>query len=113
MAQTAQTKKDHALKSIETMKDDVAQQASNAAGAAREQASELQETIVRGASDLAETVNTRLKAVGVDTGVMVDAAKDQAGELSRLIGEELKARPLRALGIAAALGLVVGLLSAR
>lgn len=79
----------------------------------RQDASELGETVMRNASEVAETVSAKLKAVGVDTDVMVDAAKGQASELQRLIAEELRARPLRALGIAAALGLVVGMMTTR
>lgn len=60
-----------------------------------------------------ETVTTRLKSVGVDTDQMVTAAKDQATELQRMLGEELRTHPMRTLGIAAAVGVFVGLLTAR
>uniref|UniRef100_UPI0013D990C3 hypothetical protein n=1 Tax=Stenotrophomonas maltophilia TaxID=40324 RepID=UPI0013D990C3 len=42
---------------------------------------ELEDKIVRGASDLASSASKTLKTVGVDTDVMVDAAKGQATEL--------------------------------
>jgi ElaB/YqjD/DUF883 family membrane-anchored ribosome-binding protein len=76
-------------------------------------ASEMADSVKRNASDLAETVATKLKTVGVDTDVMASAAKDQASELQRMIGNELQAHPMRALGIAAAVGVFVGLLTAR
>lgn len=60
-----------------------------------------------------ETVTNRLKSVGVDTDQMVTAAKDQASELQRMLGEELRTHPMRTLGIAAAVGVFVGLLTAR
>ena len=63
--------------------------------------------------DLAATVSEKLRAVGVDTDKMVDVAKEQATELQRLIVAEIQERPLRALGVAAAVGLFVGFLSAR
>jgi ElaB/YqjD/DUF883 family membrane-anchored ribosome-binding protein len=44
---------------------------------------------------------------------MVDVAKEQATDLQRLIEQEIRERPLRALGLAAAVGLFVGFLSAR
>lgn len=77
------------------------------------EATELGENISRGAADLADAVSSRLKTVGVDTEVMTKLAKNQVSELQRLIGDELSAKPLRALGIAAALGVIVGLMTAR
>ena len=77
------------------------------------EASEFAVTVVRSAGELAETVSTKLKTVGVDTDVMVNAAKGQASELQQLIADEISNRPIRALGIAAAVGVVVGLLTAR
>lgn len=77
------------------------------------EASELGENVARGAAELADAVSSRLKTVGVDTEVMANVAKDQATELQRLLGEELRARPMRALGIAAAVGVFVGLMTAR
>lgn len=62
---------------------------------------------------MTDTVTTRLKSVGVDTDQMVTAAKDQATELQRMLGEELRTHPMRTLGIAAAVGVFVGLLTAR
>ena len=79
----------------------------------REQAGEMKDTIASGASDLADTVSGHLRSVGVDTDRMVDAAKDQATELQQLIMDEIQERPLRSLGIAAAIGLFVGFIAAR
>jgi len=44
---------------------------------------------------------------------MVEIAREQAGDLEDLIIREIRERPLRALGMAAAVGLFVGFLSAR
>lgn len=69
---------------------------------------------VESAADEALTnISGKLKSVGVDTDVMKDAAKEQVSDLQKLIADELKARPLRTLGIAAGVGLLVGLLAAR
>jgi ElaB/YqjD/DUF883 family membrane-anchored ribosome-binding protein len=65
------------------------------------------------ASDLAGNVSAKLKDAGVDTEKMANAAKGQVSELQKLIGDELQANPMRALGVAAAVGLVVGLITAR
>ena len=67
----------------------------------------------RGAEDLAATVSEKLRSVGVDTDRMVEIAREQAGDLEELIIREIRERPLRALGLAAAVGLFVGFLSAR
>lgn len=70
-------------------------------------------TSSRSTSSSEDSVTQKLKSVGVDTDVMTSAAKDQASELQRLLSEELRAHPMRTLGIAAAVGLFVGLLTAR
>ena len=69
--------------------------------------------VVDSALKLKDDVSGKLKSVGVDTDVMVDAAKEQVSELQRLLMEEMRARPMRALGVAAAVGLFVGLMTAR
>ena len=93
----------------ENFADDVKRGAQNM----EHEASEMVDTVKRNASDLADTVSTKLKTVGVDTDVMATAAKDQASELQRMIGQELQNHPMRALGIAAAVGVFVGLMTAR
>ncbi len=95
--------------STDNYSDDVKQGAQNM----ERDASEMADTVKRNASDLAETVSTKLKTVGVDTDVMATAAKDQASELQRMLAQELQAHPMRALGIAAAVGVFVGLMTAR
>lgn len=71
------------------------------------------DTVRNAAGSLEETVTDKLKSVGVDTDQMVNIAKDQVSELQRLLMDEMRARPMRALGIAAAVGLFVGLMTAR
>jgi ElaB/YqjD/DUF883 family membrane-anchored ribosome-binding protein len=104
---------DRAAAAVDSVKEGVRDRAAAAVDTAQREAAELQDTVTRGAAKVADTVSTKLKAAGVDTDVMVSAAKEQATELQRLIAEELKSRPFRALGVAAAFGLIVGLLSSR
>lgn len=120
-------KKETVLKSVETMREEAMQRASAALDAAQRETAEIQDAIERTASkiertaadmagrasDVAGRLNGKLKSAGVDTDVMLDAAKGQANVLQQAIAKELRTRPMRALGVAAALGLVVGLLSAR
>ncbi|WP_186420006.1 hypothetical protein [Bosea sp. CS1GBMeth4] len=54
-----------------------------------------------------------LKEFGVDTDRMVEAASESARTLQDMLADEVRARPLRALGWAAAIGLVVGVIAAR
>jgi ElaB/YqjD/DUF883 family membrane-anchored ribosome-binding protein len=98
---------------IEAGAEDVAAEARRAGARAKRQASALEETLTRSAEDIAATVSERLRAVGVDTDRMADVAREQASELQKLIEDEIRERPLRALGLAAAVGLFVGYLSAR
>lgn len=97
------------ISSVKKAADDVADRA---ASGLREGA-EMGENLLRSAEDMASNVNQKLKSVGVDTDVMVDAAKGQATELQRLIADELKVHPLRTLGVAALVGLVAGLMVTR
>ncbi len=75
--------------------------------------SELEDKIVHGATEFAASANKTLKSVGVDTDVMARAAQGQATQLQKLIIDEISARPFRALGIAAAVGFVLGAWNAR
>ncbi len=101
--------KESVIKSAEALKDTVVCQAETI----QRDAAKMAESLGQNASDIAETVSGKLKAVGVDTERMVAAAKGEASELQRMIGDELRANPMRALGIAAVVGLAVGLLSTR
>lgn len=51
--------------------------------------------------------------LGIDTQEFGRAVGDSAGEWQRMLLEEIQARPLRALGWAAAAGFVFGVWSAR
>jgi ElaB/YqjD/DUF883 family membrane-anchored ribosome-binding protein len=101
------------LKPVSDLAENASKRVSDTVDSVRNDASELKHSISRGARDAADSVNDRLKSVGVDTEVMVDAAKGKAGELQDMLAEELRRHPLRSIGIAAAVGVVVGLMSAR
>jgi len=58
-------------------------------------------------------IDSDLKAVGIDTDRMTEAAGERVSELQRLVIEEVRAQPVRALAWAAAIGVVVGFWAAR
>jgi len=120
MAATTTSAKRQAAASVKRAKDDVTEGAAEIADRAkatgrrvRDEASDIEQSLTRSAEELAATVSSKLKAVGVDTDKMADVAREQAGDLQELIIREIQERPLRALGLAAAVGLFVGFLSAR
>lgn len=93
--------------------DNAAAEARRVSATARREAGAVEDSLSRGAEDLVATVGERLRSAGVDTDRMVEVAREQATDLQHLIEEEIRERPLRALGLAAAVGLFVGFLSAR
>lgn len=78
-----------------------------------EAASKAASDVVETATTAAANINEKLKTVGVDTSVMADAAKEQMTDLQRMLADELKQRPMRTLGIAAAVGFVAALIATR
>jgi hypothetical protein len=58
-------------------------------------------------------VAASLKTYGVDTHQMTEVAGERVSELQQLIIDEVKARPMRALGWAAAAGVIFGFWAAR
>jgi ElaB/YqjD/DUF883 family membrane-anchored ribosome-binding protein len=108
-AASAKRAKDEAVDAGET----VAAEARKVRSAAKRDADAIEDSLTRGAEDLVATVGERLRSAGVDTDRMVEVAREQATDLQRLIEEEIRERPMRALGLAAAVGLFVGFLSAR
>jgi ElaB/YqjD/DUF883 family membrane-anchored ribosome-binding protein len=109
----ARMNEDEALDTARAAASDVAARAAAAGETVARGAADAGRAVADGAGEAAANVQEKLKAVGVDTDVMMNAARDQAGELQKLVADELRSRPLRALGFAAAAGLIVGYLSAR
>ncbi len=105
--------KSRTIAAVQSTRDDAANTLHQASSTVKNEASNLQDSVTKGATELAQNVSDRLKSVGVDTDVIKSAAKDRASELQKLIAEELNARPLRSLGIAAAIGVLFGMITAR
>jgi ElaB/YqjD/DUF883 family membrane-anchored ribosome-binding protein len=54
-----------------------------------------------------------MKEFGVDTDRMIEATSERVNDLQQMLIDEVQARPLRALGWAAAAGFVLGIMAAR
>jgi ElaB/YqjD/DUF883 family membrane-anchored ribosome-binding protein len=80
---------------------------------ARRDVDAFRDSVARSASDLMDSMNARLRAAGVDTDASGEAARSQAGEMQAYVEREVRQHPLRAVGVALALGALVGFLSAR
>ncbi|MDP2803387.1 MAG: hypothetical protein Q8O26_16055 [Phreatobacter sp.] len=107
--------------------DTIKETAGTVAGMARDGASDAADTLADvgrkasaardvaadAAAEIAQDLSARLKTVGIDTDVMVNAAKDRASGLRQFVSDEMQTRPLRTLGLAAAAGLFLGFLSSR
>jgi ElaB/YqjD/DUF883 family membrane-anchored ribosome-binding protein len=106
-------KRIRATKAIEDKAESGYETVRDLAGNVRKDVGEMGENLMSNAQSAVASVSDRMKQVGIDPDVMTNAAKDQATLLQQFIAEELKTRPVRALGVAAALGLVVGLLTTR
>lgn len=61
----------------------------------------------------ATEASATLSSDGVDTDRMAAIARQAGSEFQQLIEEEIRARPMRAVGWAAAAGLVLGFMVAR
>ena len=101
------------LKPVTDLKNQVSDRISHTMDSVQREASDIQNSISRGAHDVADTVSSKLKSAGVDADKMMDAAKEKTAEYQDLIVDQLRAHPMRALGIAAAVGAVVGFMTAR
>jgi ElaB/YqjD/DUF883 family membrane-anchored ribosome-binding protein len=110
---TPASRKFRAVKAVEDTVDAASAKTADMAHSVKEDLDAVGQSISNGAVEAVATVSEKLKAVGVDTDAMTSAAKEHASELQKLIAEELRNRPMRALGVAAAIGVVVGLMTAR
>lgn len=70
-------------------------------------------TIAAGAKDIAGQATQKLKALGIDADGVIEEAEEHVTDLQDILMKELRDRPFRALGWAAAAGFVLGIMSAR
>ena len=69
--------------------------------------------LVKSARGVADKVSSKLKSVGVDADGAIDMMEERATNLQDVLMDEIQLRPFRALGWAAAAGLVFGIMASR
>lgn len=87
---------------------DVMGKVEDLADGAQAKARDMTENAVREISSIVASLKTQLRELGVDTEKMIDGAKDSAVSVEKRIAEEIVARPVRSLAIAAGVGLLLG-----
>jgi ElaB/YqjD/DUF883 family membrane-anchored ribosome-binding protein len=107
------TKARRAAKQIEEHVEDSVADMTTVANDMRKDFDAFSATVTQSAQDAIASVSDRMKAAGFDPDVFAKAAQNKAVRIQDAVADELQARPLRTLGIAAAVGLMVGLLSTR
>ncbi|OYU50472.1 MAG: hypothetical protein CFE31_02645 [Rhizobiales bacterium PAR1] len=101
------------LASVETAKHALTDSLANGMDVVRTEADHLKAKASQGADDATAAVTKGIKNAGEEADIILEAAKQQAAALQKLMAEELRTHPLRALGIAAAIGLVAGYVTSR
>jgi ElaB/YqjD/DUF883 family membrane-anchored ribosome-binding protein len=99
--------------SYEENRDRMMNKASSLAGEAIDRGAQAADRVARTTSDLADQVSGSLKSYGVDTDQVKAIAKDQVGQLQQALADTVRSRPLGALAVAAALGVVLGVMTTR
>jgi len=91
--------------------NDVIGKVEDMASDANAKARDMTENAVREISSIVASLKTQLRDLGVDTEKVIDGAKDSAASVEKRIAEEIVARPVRSLALAAGVGLLLGFLS--
>ncbi len=70
-------------------------------------------SIAASAKGMADQVSQKLKTAGIDVDGANEMAEKRATDLQAMLMEEIRERPLRALGWATAAGVIIGMMAAR
>lgn len=92
---------------------DAADRVSEAVDSLQKEAGDLSKIVKKSAAEIADELTKKLREAGVDTDQLVITAKDQYSDFEKRLIDEVRERPLRALGVAALVGVAVGLLTSR
>lgn len=111
MAHTNRTQK--VIDSVDSASNSARETISDTASDVRENIAEMGASVSRTTQDALTNVSQRMRDVGVDPDALAETARKQASKLQEAVEEELRERPVRTLAIAAAVGLVVGMMTTR
>lgn len=101
------------LKDAKATQEDVIDRTKDVLDSVQRDAAAVTKVVQRSAADIAAEVTKKLREAGVDTDQIIVTAREQADHVQRRITDEIRERPLRALGFAALAGVVFGLVTAR
>lgn len=110
---TYEASKDKLIKDAQALQDDAIDRAVGTMDSVQREAAAVKKVVQKSATEIANEVTKKLREAGVDTDQLMITAREQAGDLQKRITDEIRDRPLRALGFAALAGVVFGLMSAR
>lgn len=98
---------------VETLRRDLSELTERMSRYMDEQTSGIGETVSRGARQARRALNERLNAAGLQTDQISEMATQKAGELQEQVENYVVENPLRAVAIAAGVGLLIGAMSRR
>lgn len=111
VAATFQKKADSAREDIADKAGDLASRGEKAIRRVENKADDIKDAAMEEISSLIAMLNEKIKAIGINTEVLADSAKEKAVSLEKSIAAELTERPLRSLALAALAGLALGILT--
>jgi ElaB/YqjD/DUF883 family membrane-anchored ribosome-binding protein len=93
--------------------NDVADRASGVMESAKNQGAAAKKEVYRTASDIANRASDALNDAGIDTDSLSRALSTSMDSISKSVRAMVRDRPLGALAITAAIGLIIGAMSSR
>lgn len=98
---------------VETLRRDLSNLTDRMTRYMEEQSESLGETVSRGARQARRALNEKLSAAGLQTDQISEMANRKAGELQEQVENYVVENPMRAVAIAAGIGLLIGAMSRR
>lgn len=110
---TMQASRNTILQGAQATQEEVIDRTKDIIDGVQRDAAAVSKVVQRSAADIAAEVTKKLREAGVDTDQIIVTAREQADQVQKRITDEIRDRPLRALGFAALAGVVLGLVTSR
>lgn len=110
---TYQEQQDAIKNKVVGVVNDVADRAASVADSASRQGAAAKKEVMRTAADVAHRASDALSEAGIDTDSLSKALSTSVESISRSVRTMVRDRPLGALAITAAIGLILGAMSSR